>query len=187
MRAAHSSSSGIASTGAHVSGSDARASQPIHPGLEVVHPLDPDWRLPVWIANFVLMDYGTGALFGVPAHDERDFEFATRYHLPIRRVVAGNAEAASDPIVEAETAHGIAVYSQFLDGLTSEEATAEVIRRAETAGWGKGTIAWRLRDGPNGVRAPAPCLGADTEAVLSQLLGYSPERIAALTAAGVIA
>ena len=59
-------------------------------GLEVVHPLDPDWRLPVWIANFVLMDYGTGALFGVPAHDARDFEFATKYNLPIRRVVAAD-------------------------------------------------------------------------------------------------
>ena len=57
-------------------------------GLEVVHPLDPDWTLPVYIANFVLMDYGTGAIFGVPAHDQRDFEFATKYGLPIRRVVA---------------------------------------------------------------------------------------------------
>ena len=63
-------------------------------GLEVVHPLDPDWRLPVYIANFVLMDYGTGAIFGVPGHDQRDFEFATKYHLPIRRVVAASADAA---------------------------------------------------------------------------------------------
>ncbi|HXS50091.1 MAG TPA: class I tRNA ligase family protein, partial [Sphingomicrobium sp.] len=55
-------------------------------GLEVVHPLDPEWRLPVYIANFVLMDYGTGAIFGVPGHDQRDFEFAKQYHLPIRRV-----------------------------------------------------------------------------------------------------
>ena len=57
-------------------------------GLEAVHPLDPEWRLPVWIANFVLMEYGTGAIFGVPAHDQRDFEFAREYGLPIRRVVA---------------------------------------------------------------------------------------------------
>ena len=56
--------------------------------LEVVHPLDPSWRLPVYIANFVLMDYGTGAIFGVPAHDQRDYEFAKQYHLPIKRVVA---------------------------------------------------------------------------------------------------
>ena len=61
---------------------------------EAVHPLDPAWRLPVYIANFVLMDYGTGAIFGVPAHDQRDFEFATQYQLPISRVVAASAEQA---------------------------------------------------------------------------------------------
>ncbi|WP_114227505.1 MULTISPECIES: leucine--tRNA ligase [Sphingomonas] len=115
-------------------------------GLEVLHPLDPDWRLPVWIANFVLMDYGTGALFGVPAHDVRDFEFATKYKLPIRRVVAASANEAGLPITAAEVGSGVAVNSRFLDGLTSEAATAEVIRRAETAGWGQGTIQYRLRD-----------------------------------------
>ncbi len=67
-------------------------------GLEVVHPLDPEWRLPIYIANFVLMEYGTGALFGVPGHDQRDFEFAKQYHLPIRRVVAAGADFASEPI-----------------------------------------------------------------------------------------
>ena len=114
--------------------------------LEVIHPLDPDWRLPVWIANFVLMDYGTGALFGVPAHDARDFEFATKYRLPIRRVVADSAQAADEPVVEAETGEGIAVNSRFLDGLPTEEAGAEVIKRAESAGWGQGKIQYRLRD-----------------------------------------
>src|SRR6476469_9507233 len=84
-------------------------------GLEVLHPLDPDWRLPVWVANFVLMDYGTGALFGVPGHDARDFEFANKYHLPVRRVVAANPQSATEPIVEAEPGVGIAVSSQFLD------------------------------------------------------------------------
>ncbi|MET0269208.1 MAG: class I tRNA ligase family protein, partial [Sphingomonas sp.] len=66
-------------------------------GLEIaeaVHPLDPDWTLPVFIANFVLMDYGTGAIFGVPAHDQRDFEFATKYGLEIQRVVAATPEEA---------------------------------------------------------------------------------------------
>jgi len=115
-------------------------------GLQVVHPLDPEWRLPVWIANFVLMDYGTGALFGVPAHDARDFEFANKYHLPVRRVVADAASGANAPVVEAETASGISVNSQFLDGLTTEQATAEVIRRAEAAGWGQGRTQYRLRD-----------------------------------------
>jgi leucyl-tRNA synthetase len=115
--------------------------------LEVVHPLDPDWRLPVYIANFVLMDYGTGAIFGVPGHDQRDFEFASKYGLPIKRVVAASAGLASEPIgAEAEGGDGVAVNSQFLDGLTTEQATADIIRRAEQAGWGKGTVAWRLRD-----------------------------------------
>ena len=114
---------------------------------EVVHPLDPNWRLPVYIANFVLMDYGTGALFGVPAHDQRDFEFSTQYHLPIKRVVAAASELASEPIGDAaDNTPGIAVNSEFLDGLTTEQASAEIIRRAEIAGWGCGTIQYRLRD-----------------------------------------
>ncbi|WP_310469243.1 leucine--tRNA ligase [Sphingomonas sp.] len=116
-------------------------------GLEVVHPFDAAWKLPVYIANFVLMDYGTGAIFGVPGHDQRDYEFAKRYHLPIRRVVAASAADAGLPIGgEAENEAGIAVNSRFLDGLTSEQAEIEVIRQAEAAGWGKGTTAWRLRD-----------------------------------------
>jgi leucyl-tRNA synthetase len=115
--------------------------------VEVVHPLDADWRLPVYIANFVLMDYGTGAIFGVPGHDQRDFEFARKYDLPIRRVVAASPELASEPIGEqAENAPGVAVNSRFLDGLNTRQASAEVIRRAEAAGWGRGTVQYRLRD-----------------------------------------
>jgi leucyl-tRNA synthetase len=116
-------------------------------GLQVVHPLDPEWRLPVYIANFVLMDYGTGAIFGVPGHDQRDFEFARQYDLPIRRVVAASSDLASEPIGgEAESAPGIAVNSRFLDGLATDQAAAEIIRRAEEAGWGHGTVQYRLRD-----------------------------------------
>jgi leucyl-tRNA synthetase len=115
--------------------------------VEAVHPLDPAWRLPVYIANFVLMEYGTGAIFGVPGHDQRDFEFAKQYHLPIKRVVAVSTERASEPIGdEAESMSGVAVNSRFLDGLTTEQATADVIRRAEQAGWGRGTVQYRLRD-----------------------------------------
>ena len=114
--------------------------------LEVIHPLDPERRLSVWLANFVLMDYGTGALFGVPAHDVRDFEFANKYHLPIRRVVAGEAALADQPVVEAETGHGVVVNSGFLNGLASAQASAEIIRRAEAAGWGEGKTQYRLRD-----------------------------------------
>ncbi len=115
--------------------------------IEVVHPLDPDWRLPLYVANFVLMDYGTGAIFGVPGHDQRDFEFAKQYHLPIKRVVASSSDEASEPIgQEAENACGVAVNSAFLDGLTTEQAQAEIIRRAEIEGWGHGTVQYRLRD-----------------------------------------
>jgi leucyl-tRNA synthetase len=116
-------------------------------GLEVVHPLDPTWKLPVYIANFVLMDYGTGAIFGVPAHDQRDFEFATKYGLPIRRVVAPSLGDADAPIGgEAENGDGVLVNSRFLDGMDVESAKAAVIARAEAEGWGQGTTAWRLRD-----------------------------------------
>jgi leucyl-tRNA synthetase len=115
--------------------------------IEVAHPLEPDWRLPVYIATFVLMDYGTGAIFGVPGHDQRDFEFAKQYNLSIRRVVAASSDVSSEPIGdEAESLPGIAVNSQFLDGLTTEQAAAEVVRRAEEAGWGKGLVQYRLRD-----------------------------------------
>ncbi len=116
-------------------------------GLSVVHPLDPSWKLPLYVANFVLMDYGTGAVFGVPAHDQRDFEFATKYELPINRVVAPTADQAADPVTgEAFTGSGVIVNSRFLDGMTVEAAKAEIIRRAEEGGWGEGTTVWRLRD-----------------------------------------
>ena len=115
--------------------------------IEAVHPLDPDWRLPVYIANFVLMEYGTGAIFGVPAHDQRDYEFASKYGLPIKRVVASSTDDAGLPIVgAAEAGEGVAVNSRFLDGMASDQAIAKVIRRAEAEGWGVGTTAWRLRD-----------------------------------------
>jgi leucyl-tRNA synthetase len=116
-------------------------------GIEAVHPLDPEWRLSVWIANFVLMDYGTGAIFGVPAHDQRDFEFASKYGLPIRRVVASPTQDADTPIGgEAEPGEGVIVNSSFLDGLSVEEAQDAVIRRAEEGDWGNREIAYRLRD-----------------------------------------
>jgi leucyl-tRNA synthetase len=116
-------------------------------GRAVAHPLDSDWHLPLWVANFVLMDYGTGAIFGVPAHDQRDFEFATRYELPVRRVVAASPEDSARPVEgEAESGGGVIVNSRFLDGLDVEAAKAEIVRRAEAQGWGEGTTVWRLRD-----------------------------------------
>ncbi len=116
-------------------------------GLSVVHPLDPDWTLPLFVANFVLMDYGTGAVFGCPAHDQRDLDFARKYALPVKRVVAPSPEEAGTPIGdEAYVGPGKIVNSAFLDGLSVEDAKAAVIRRGEAEGWGTGTTVWRLRD-----------------------------------------
>ncbi len=116
-------------------------------GIRAAHPFDSAWELPVYIANFVLMDYGTGAVFGVPAHDQRDFEFATKYGLPIRRVVADGEKTQSEYVEEESyTGPGTLVNSHFLNGMDVADAKREVIARAESEGWGKGTTVWRLRD-----------------------------------------
>ncbi len=116
-------------------------------GYEVLHPLDPDVTLPVYIANFVLMDYGTGAVMGVPAHDQRDLDFARKYGLDVHRVVADGDTI--DPVFvgdEAYTGPGRLVNSGPLDGMDVAAAKRAVIDRAESEGWGKGTTVWRLRD-----------------------------------------
>ncbi|MBA2920898.1 leucine--tRNA ligase [Sphingomonas sp. MAH-20] len=116
-------------------------------GLTAAHPFDPDWQLPVFIANFVLMDYGTGGVFGVPAHDQRDLDFARKYGLTVTRVVTDGEH--SDPAFEGDEAYsgpGKLVNSRFLDGMEVEAAKRAVIARAEAEGWGKGTTVWRLRD-----------------------------------------
>lgn len=115
-------------------------------GIGARHPFTGEY-LPVYIANFVLMDYGTGAIMAVPGHDQRDFEFATKYGLPSPRVVAASAEEADKPFAgEAESGDGVLVNSRFLDGMEVEAAKREVIARAEKDGWGQGTTVWRLRD-----------------------------------------
>ena len=116
-------------------------------GLSVIHPFDPQRKIPLFVANFVLMDYGTGAVFGCPAHDQRDLDFARKYALPVTRVVAASADEANTAISdEAYTGPGKLVHSHFLDGLEIEAAKAAVIARAEAEGWGEGTTVWRLRD-----------------------------------------
>jgi len=112
------------------------------------HPFIAGKTLPVYAANFVLMEYGTGAIFGCPGHDERDFEFATKYALPILPVVMppdGNAatfKLGDAPYVE----DGVIINSQFLDGLSVEEGKARAITRLEELGVGTGTTQYRLRD-----------------------------------------
>ncbi|SFG22530.1 leucyl-tRNA synthetase [Novosphingobium sp. CF614] len=115
-------------------------------GIGARHPITGAY-LPVFIANFVLMDYGTGAIMAVPGHDQRDFDFATKYGLPIPRVIAASLEDADKPFAgEAEAGDGVCVNSGFLDGMNVAEAKAAVIARSEAEGWGEGKTVWRLRD-----------------------------------------
>jgi leucyl-tRNA synthetase len=101
-------------------------------GLRVRHPFDPNWELPVYVANFILMDYGTGAIFGCPGHDQRDHDFASKYGLPIRQVIT--AEGIDSEMFDSAPydGEGTLVNSRFLDGLTIAAATEEVARRLET-------------------------------------------------------
>ena len=117
-------------------------------GLRVVHPFDESWTLPVYVANFVLMEYGTGAIFGCPAHDQRDLDFANKYRLPVRPVVipADTEPAAFVVEGEAYTGPGVLRNSRFLDGLDIESAKAEIGRRMEEMGQGERTTIYRLRD-----------------------------------------
>jgi leucyl-tRNA synthetase len=116
-------------------------------GLTVEHPLDANWHLPVHVANFVLMDYGTGAVFGCPAHDQRDLDFARKYDLAVTRVVAdgGMTDSAFEGDV-AFTGPGTIVNSYWMNGMTIDQAKADVIARAQAEGWGAGQTQYRLRD-----------------------------------------
>ncbi|MCW1429055.1 leucine--tRNA ligase [Novosphingobium sp. JCM 18896] len=116
-------------------------------GLSVEHPLKKAWHLPVYVANFVLMDYGTGAVFGCPAHDQRDLDFARKYELPVTRVVAeGDETGATFHGNEAYTGPGRIVNSEWLDGMSVPDAKAAVIAKAQHEGWGQGETQYRLRD-----------------------------------------
>ncbi|QMW22864.1 leucine--tRNA ligase [Sandaracinobacteroides saxicola] len=115
-------------------------------GLSVAHPLIPGRTLPVFVANFVLMDYGTGAIFGCPAHDQRDLDFARKYMLPVPRVVAEVGDEDTPIADEAYVGPGRIINSDFLNGLDVESAKRAVIARAEAEGWGQGTTVFRLRD-----------------------------------------
>jgi leucyl-tRNA synthetase len=118
-------------------------------GVRARHPFIPGRELPVYVANFVLMEYGTGAIFGCPAHDERDFAFATKYALPIRWVVC---PPDADPAVLASRTEaytektGTLVNSGFLDGKNVADGIRAAIDKAESLGIGKGVVNYRLRD-----------------------------------------
>ena len=117
-------------------------------GLRVRHPLDDSITLPVYIANFVLMEYGTGAIFGCPAHDQRDLDFARKYDLPVTPVVCpSDSDAATFTVGDtAYTGDGLLINSRFLDGMTVPDAKAAIIDRIEGEGTGERTVNFRLRD-----------------------------------------
>jgi leucyl-tRNA synthetase len=103
-------------------------------------------RVPIFIADYVLVSYGTGAVMGVPAHDERDFQFAQRHGLPIRRVIASTSDGASDGLDEAYLGAGLLVNSGRFNGLSSVDAKSAVAAYAQSQGFGRAAVTYRLRD-----------------------------------------
>jgi len=115
-------------------------------GLEIKHPFVKDKTIPLYVANFILMDYGTGAIFGCPAHDQRDLDFARKYDLEVLPVVLPEGCKNFDISDEAYTGPGILTNSDFLDGLSVEDAKIEITNRVEALGLGTREINFRLRD-----------------------------------------
>ena len=114
-------------------------------GLFAIHPLTGE-KLPIWVANFVLMHYGTGAVMAVPAHDQRDFEFAQKYSLPIKQVIAPLADEEIDLTKQAFVEHGKLVNSAEFDGLDFDGAFNGIADKLEKLGVGKRQVNYRLRD-----------------------------------------
>ncbi len=117
-------------------------------GLKAVHPFDDKIELPIYVANFVLMEYGTGAIFGCPAHDQRDLDFARKYNLHVQAVIIPKGEdpATWDVGTEAFTGDGALAHSGFLNGLSKEDGIAAAIKAIEKRGEGTGKVQYRLRD-----------------------------------------
>ncbi|GAB6182319.1 leucine--tRNA ligase [Thermodesulfovibrio hydrogeniphilus] len=117
----------------------------IFTGKYAINPLNGE-RIPVWIANFVLMEYGTGAIMSVPAHDQRDFEFAKRYNIPIKIVIKPVDKELTEPLTEAYEEEGVMVNSGEFSSLPSSEGKRAVAEYIENKGFGKRTVNYRLRD-----------------------------------------
>jgi leucyl-tRNA synthetase len=132
---------------------DTAEKQGFDAGIRGVHPFDPSWKLPVYVANFVLMEYGTGAIFGCPAHDQRDLDFVNKYNLGNTPVVCPEGQDPKSFVI-TDTAYdgdGRMINSRFLDGMTIEQAKEEVAKRLETemrgnAPVGERQVNFRLRD-----------------------------------------
>ncbi|WP_156503848.1 class I tRNA ligase family protein, partial [Oleiphilus sp. HI0066] len=114
-------------------------------GFKAIHPITGE-EVPIWAANFVLKDYGSGAVMSVPAHDERDHEFAKTYKLPIKQVIASEEVEELDIHESAYTDKGVLVNSGEFTGLTSAEAFEAIVKHFEEAGTGSRKVNYRLRD-----------------------------------------
>ncbi|HSK71881.1 MAG TPA: leucine--tRNA ligase, partial [Pyrinomonadaceae bacterium] len=123
----------------------------IDTGLKAINPFNQE-ELPVWVGNYVMMEYGTGAVMSVPAHDERDYEFAKKYDLPIRQVISEphlvheHNQMQAMALEQAFSEYGVLVHSDFWNGKTSEQAKREMTQYAEKHGFGEGAVTYRLRD-----------------------------------------
>jgi len=132
---------------------DTAEKQGFDTGIRAIHPFDPSWRLPVYVANFVLMEYGTGAIFGCPAHDQRDLDFVNKYALGNTPVVCPEGQDPKTYVITdtAYDGNGRMINSRFLDGMTIEQAKEDVARRLEkeirgNAPVGERQVNFRLRD-----------------------------------------
>jgi leucyl-tRNA synthetase len=123
---------------------EAREKEGVFTGSHVIHPLTGE-KIPIYLANFVLMEYGTGAVMAVPAHDQRDFEFARKYGLPIKPVIIPDTGLSSG-LTEAWEGPGILVHSGRFDGMDNEKAKVAISEYLETEGMGRKTVTYRLRD-----------------------------------------
>ena len=115
-------------------------------GRYAVNPMTGQPDMPIWVADYVLADYGTGAIMCVPGHDERDFEFATKFNLPIVEVISPTGEAAVAPLSQAYTGDGVLVNSGEFNGLPTSEAKEAIAKTLESRGVGKETVNYKLRD-----------------------------------------
>jgi len=139
-------------------------------GFRAINPFTNE-PVPIWVANFVLGEYGTGAVMAVPAHDERDFEFASKFNLPIRVVVTPDGKpASSDVLTEAASNYGQLVNSGEFSGLTSDEALKTMTAVAQQRGIGEGTVQYRLKDwGISRQRywgTPIPMIHCETDGIV---------------------
>jgi leucyl-tRNA synthetase len=152
-------------------------------GKYAVNPFNGE-KIPIWLANFVLMDYGTGAIMSVPAHDERDFEFATKYDIPIRRVIVGKKEDVENikqEVEEVESIYGYMVNSGEYTGLSSEEGTQKMGDFLKEKGIGELKTIFRLRDwGVSRQRywgTPIPMIYCDTCGVVPEAIENLPVEL----------